>query len=139
MTGPDNTNPMLIKLPWPHKELSPNSRAHWGARARRTASARRFAAYACKAHHRFDNIKDADCTGYKLTFGFFPPDRRRRDLDNIQASMKASIDGIADALGVDDSAFEIEWPTHWGEVTKNGVVAVFISPARLCMAAERGA
>ena len=36
---------------------------------------------------------------------FCPPDHRRRDLDNIIASMKAANDGIADALGIDDSRF----------------------------------
>jgi Holliday junction resolvase RusA-like endonuclease len=39
----------------------------------------------------------------KITFA--APDRIRRDLDNLHGAMKASLDGIAKALGVDDSRF----------------------------------
>jgi len=38
---------------------------------------------------------------------FVPKTNARRDLDNLIASMKASHDGIADALEVDDSRFEL--------------------------------
>ena len=41
----------------------------------------------------------------KLRLLFSPPDRRRRDLDNMHASMKAALDGIALAIGCDDSEF----------------------------------
>ena len=46
--------------------------------------------------------KDAELT---IELAFYPPDRRRRDKDNLVACMKAAIDGLADALGVDDSRF----------------------------------
>lgn len=41
-----------------------------------------------------------------LTITFVQSDKRLRDLDNLLASSKASIDGIAKALKVDDYIFE---------------------------------
>lgn len=43
----------------------------------------------------------------KMVFSieFCPPDRRRRDDDNMLAAFKAGRDGVADALGVDDNKF----------------------------------
>jgi Holliday junction resolvase RusA-like endonuclease len=44
---------------------------------------------------------------------WFMKDRRRRDADNLLGSMKAAFDGIADALGFDDSGF-VHWPCTIG-------------------------
>lgn len=41
-----------------------------------------------------------------LTLTFHTPDRLRRDADNLLAASKPLIDGMAGALGVDDSRFE---------------------------------
>ena len=41
-----------------------------------------------------------------LTITFHQPDRRARDRDNLLAAMKPTLDGLADALGVNDSQFE---------------------------------
>lgn len=120
-----------VTLPWPHKDLWQNTGAHWAAKGRATAKARRDAFYAAKAATCFRAVRDAKCTGYALSFDFCPPNRRRRDIANAQAAMKAAIDGIADALGVDDSTFRIEWPTEWGTVADDGgSVMVVIRPIR---------
>ena len=37
---------------------------------------------------------------------FVQPDRRGRDRDNLLAACKPMLDGVADALGVNDSQFE---------------------------------
>jgi crossover junction endodeoxyribonuclease RusA len=37
----------------------------------------------------------------------YPPDKRRRDWDNVVASLKSGLDGIADALGIDDARFRL--------------------------------
>lgn len=42
-----------------------------------------------------------------VSLTFLPPDRRRRDLDNLIASMKSGLDVLADALGVDDNRFKL--------------------------------
>lgn len=47
-----------------------------------------------------------------VTLLFTPPDNRRRDLDNCLAACKAMLDGISDAIGVDDRYFHpitIDW------------------------------
>jgi crossover junction endodeoxyribonuclease RusA len=41
-----------------------------------------------------------------LKLVFVQPDKRRRDRDNLLAAAKPQIDGIADAMGIDDSRFE---------------------------------
>ena len=46
--------------------------------------------------------------GYRCTF--FPPDRRARDEDNLIASLKSSLDGIAQALRIDDKCFHLLEP-----------------------------
>jgi hypothetical protein len=57
----------------------------------------------------------------------------------MPATQKATIDGIADALGIDDSALQIEWPMEWGTVADDGgSVTVLIRPVAAGMAAERG-
>ena len=60
----------------------------------------------------------------KVRVQFSPPDNRRRDLDGMIASHKAAQDGIADALGVDDSKFEVTYTI--GPPIKGGAVIVQI-------------
>lgn len=57
-----------------------------------------------------------------LTITFHPPDRRRRDLDNMLASAKALLDGFANACQVDDHRFELT--LRRGEPVKLGEVLV---------------
>jgi crossover junction endodeoxyribonuclease RusA len=62
-----------------------------------------------------------------MTVTFHPPDNRRRDRTNMEASMKAGFDGMADAMGVDDNRFA---PTYRkGEIVKGGKVVVTIQEA----------
>ena len=67
-----------------------------------------------------------------LTIVFHPPDKKRRDLDNCLASLKSALDGIADALRVDDSGWALT-------ITKaapvpGGRVDVTISPKQQTLA-----
>ena len=41
----------------------------------------------------------------RVTLTFYPPNKRDRDWDNLLASMKSGLDGLADGLGVNDSLF----------------------------------
>jgi len=92
---------MTVTLPWPPRELFPNSRVHWGARARAAKAYR----HACWALAKEAGIVAPDSERIHLFVDFVPPDRRRRDVDNCVAAMKSGLDGLADALGVDDSRF----------------------------------
>ena len=99
---------MIVKLPWPDRILSPNSRAHHMARAKAAREARAWAKTLTQAE--FTNLKMPyqDNDNIPLSFTFCFPDARERDSDNLNSMMKAARDGIADALGINDSRF---WPT----------------------------
>lgn len=85
-----------IVLPWPPSELNPNSWAHWSARSKHGR------AYKEKAY--ITALGTQPTSHLKITF--HPPDKRRRDLDNMFSSVKYAVDGIAKAWGVDDNDFE---------------------------------
>lgn len=112
-----------IDLPWPARILSPNARPHWRPKASATAAARQLA-----------YIYTRDFVGHtkprwpaaNVEMTFCPPDRRRRDVDNLIASTKAHRDGIADALGTDDSKFITSY--RMGSPVKGGLVRVTLSP-----------
>lgn len=59
---------------------------------------------------------------------FRAPDRRRYDRDNLVARMKAAIDGIADALGVDDHLFASGSHEVGADPGSEGCVIVTIRP-----------
>jgi crossover junction endodeoxyribonuclease RusA len=105
---------MIIDLPWPPRDLQPNARVHWTRRHRATKAAREWAHWVC---HQLGPI-EADQINVTLTF--FPPDNRRRDIDNMLAASKALIDGVAQSLEVDDSKWAIT--LRRGDVVKGGNV-----------------
>lgn len=92
-----------VMLPWPKKEQSPNFRGHWMIKSRANKAARSMAAILA--------IGQGVCmpNDKKLVVGllFNPPDKRHRDWDNLVASMKAGLDGIADGLRVNDRNFRL--------------------------------
>ena len=45
--------------------------------------------------------------GAHLDITFYPPDRRKRDLDNMLSAIKYGLDGIALASGVDDYSWSL--------------------------------
>lgn len=102
---------MKITLPWPDKALFPNRSkgVHWGAISGIKACAMNDAWALTKealAGFRKDMGRDFRPVGnVPLTITFHYPDARRRDLDNCFAACKSALDGVALALGVDDSLF----------------------------------
>ena len=111
---------MIVLLPWPPKELSPNAREHFHAKAKVAKSYRQLAhLLACggKAPVGLDAAK--------VIITFEPPDNRRRDLDNMLSSIKSGLDGIAAAIGVDDSKWSLT--IRKGEVVKGGLVTVEVT------------
>ncbi len=95
-----------VVFPWPPKELNPNARLHWAVLAR-AKKAYRNACWilAKKAGMSADTLGDAKAASVHLAF--YRPDKRGRDADNLIASMKAGLDGLADALKVNDNIFRI--------------------------------
>lgn len=95
-----------VVLPWPPKELSPNARLHHMALHR----AKKAYRTACWLQARKAGMSAATLLGAEeaeVHLVFYPPDKRNRDADNMLASMKAGLDGLADALKVDDSIFRV--------------------------------
>lgn len=109
-----------ITLPWPDRRLSPNARVHWAQKARAAKRAREHAYWTARAIAGDTSLPDGPI---EITLQFCPPDRHQRDHDNLIAIMKPSIDGVAQALGVDDSRFRYQ-PVEVGDVVKGGVVVV---------------
>ena len=93
-----------IVLGWPPSELSPNARLHWAKLARAKKQYRNACFSVSKEllkKIRIDNIPEK----LVLEMTFIPPDRRNYDRDNLVARMKAGIDGLADALKINDKRF----------------------------------
>lgn len=112
-----------LSLPWPDRRLSPNARVHWRAKYQATAAAKAVSYYLAREQIGRQKF------GWErphLTWQFCPPSRRRYDVDNLIAQHKAAQDGIADALGVDDSKFISTY--SMGEPVKGGAVLVTIAP-----------
>jgi crossover junction endodeoxyribonuclease RusA len=72
-------------------------------------------------------VRDLSTQRPLLRFHFHPPDNRKRDLSNMPATQKAAIDGIADAMGVDDAGFLCAWPMTWAEPVEGGAVVIQVS------------
>ncbi len=115
---------MKIELPWPDPSLAPNRKNghHWGstqaAKTRRLADARLLTLAAMRQQ---DYMPPSGAISLSLTF--CPPDKRRRDLDNLLAAMKPDFDGVSQALGVDDQLFE-PLTLRRGEPVKGGRVVL---------------
>lgn len=84
-----------IELPWPPKELSANSRKDRRYTGQHRKNYRASCWALCKASKPDPALTHLDIT-------FHPPDARRRDLDNMLSGIKYGLDGVAQALGVDD-------------------------------------
>lgn len=108
-----------IRLPYPSPKLSPNARVHWSVRSSATKQARDFAGWMAKSKPWPAVAGDGLV---HLTITYCPPDKRRRDRDNVEAAGKAARDGLADAWGIDDSRFVIT--SRWGEVVRGGAMVV---------------
>ncbi|MHB2048881.1 RusA family crossover junction endodeoxyribonuclease [Pseudomonas sp. VEM90] len=111
-----------LTLPWPPAACSPNSRGHWSKKSRAAKSYRA----ACHLLAKQAGIK-APRGDALLMLEFMPPDRRRRDDDNLLAMFKAGRDGLADALGIDDNVFATQISVS-KETIKGGAVRVRIQP-----------
>jgi crossover junction endodeoxyribonuclease RusA len=98
---------MVIVLPLPPRELSPNARPHWAAKARAVRRCREAAYLSSLAEHPCRPLQAA-----KVTARFFFRTRRRRDRDNLLASLKPAFDGIADARVVANDSGMIHMPVE---------------------------
>jgi len=92
-TGPAPESFTII-LPLPPKSLSPNSRSHWRAKARDTSNYRKVAAYRVVLALGGQRPLWQSAT---ILAQFYHAQARRRDDDNLIASLKSARDGLVDA------------------------------------------
>lgn len=97
---------VIVELPFPDRRLNPNSSKgkHWAATVALRKAARADAAVLTRAAGAGGLFTASQELALVITF--IQPDRRARDRDNLLAACKPMLDGVADALGVNDSQFE---------------------------------
>jgi crossover junction endodeoxyribonuclease RusA len=108
-----------VYLPWPPKELSPNATIHWSKKAKFKKQYRHI----CWVLTLESKLK-ANPGVIPIEITFYPPDRRHRDADNMIASIKSGLDGVADALKVNDREF---LPTFKFSKEVKGIVEIRLS------------
>lgn len=96
---------MIVNLPWFPRECSPNARVHWSKLAEMKKRYREACYLLTK--ESVGNPCLPDTGDIHITIEFFPPAKHRYDLDNLLASIKSGLDGVAQALKVDDSRFTL--------------------------------
>jgi Holliday junction resolvase RusA-like endonuclease len=121
--------PITITLPWPDAGLSPNARVHWSVKHRKTTAAKWGAYTLTRKEMRANEVlinQDPEKRA-KFSVSFQPPTGARRDVDNLIASIKAACDGIALAIGIDDSRWQWSAPVVTAP-RRPGCVVVTIEP-----------
>ena len=93
-----------LVLGWPPSNLSPNARLHWAKLARAKKQYRNACFSVSKEQLKKFNTENIP-EKLVLEMTFIPPDRRSYDRDNLVARMKSGIDGLADALKINDKRF----------------------------------
>jgi crossover junction endodeoxyribonuclease RusA len=94
---------LRVELDFPAPELFPNRSKgrHWSTLYKHKKQAMEAAYYQTMAvpKHPLQTVE------LLLTITFEMPDKRHRDADNCLAAAKSALDGVAYALGIDDSRF----------------------------------
>lgn len=100
-----NLDRLTITLPWPDPKLMPNRKngRHWGTTQAQKEQARSDGYYAAQEALGRNVLDKPKRIPLKITFA--APNRMGRDIDNLLASLKHSLDGIAKGLGVNDKQF----------------------------------
>lgn len=93
-----------LRLPWATPPLTLNGRMHWATKARVTAEVRA----AVNVLARVARIPLLNHVHVRLHY--VPRDGRRRDQDNIVATLKPCLDGLVDARVIpDDTPQHLTW------------------------------
>lgn len=123
---------LKIEMPWPSADMSPNARVHHMALHRARKKAKNEAWGLTKAIMGGLKIQHGTWRGpVDVVLTFHPSANRSFDLDNALARCKGHLDGIALALGVDDSAFTFR--LQRGERSKPPRVSVTLTQAAVVL------
>jgi len=113
-------------LPWPSRDLHPNSRLHWSKRAKASKIARKQGWVLAREAWSATEMASFSEGRLHVWIDGYPTDKRHRDADGLLSSLKPWLDGIADALGTDDRRF-VPHPWVKDEVRKGGEVRIRIT------------
>jgi crossover junction endodeoxyribonuclease RusA len=114
-----------IVLPFPPASLAGHNNGHWRNRDREVASYRAEAFHLTKAAKQVYRYQPPATGDIAIAFHFVPSNDRG-DRVNYPIRIKAQIDGIAEALGVNDKRF---LPSYtFGKPEKQGRVEVEFIP-----------
>ena len=111
-----------LYLDWPPRQLSPNARLHWAAKAKLVKAYRN----ACGWKVRADGIGKIVADTVHVAMTFYPPTKAHYDLDGLISRMKAGLDGVADVIGVDDSKWTLS-ASKAAPIGKEGMVKLELS------------
>ena len=115
---------MIVKLPFPDATMFPNRKngRFWAATNKIKELQKDEAYWLTKKAGKFVEPEG----NIPLSLLFLTPDKRHRDTDNMLAAAKHILDGMAEALGVNDKRFKpllVDW-AHGGDKIGSLVVAV---------------
>ena len=112
---------ITIILPWPEIDTSLNARIHWAKRSSAARDAQLIGIVAANEAYQGRLLH----VTHPTRIIFHPPDKRRRDLDNLLARLKKQLDGICRAYCIDDHLLH-PITLDWGEMRYGGAVVVEI-------------
>lgn len=112
---------LLMKFPFPDSKLSPNKRGNHLFNTSARVAAREVGFYIVK-----ESGIETQAVPLEMYMKICPPDKRRRDNDNVVSAFKSYRDGMFQALGIDDS-FVYRLIVERGDIEKGGAVYVGIS------------
>lgn len=107
-----------IELPFPAKILWPNGRGHHMAKAREFKKHKGWARVAALA----SGVKGLQVVS-SIRLIVHPKTKHPIDRDNCIAAAKSALDGIAEAIGIDDGTFPVP-SVVFGEPVKGGLFVI---------------
>jgi crossover junction endodeoxyribonuclease RusA len=119
------THALFLSFGWPDKDLSPNARKDYRQKAKLVSIARQLACVLTIGEREWWHAHVSPDSPLETRLIFYPPDKRKRDIDNLLASMKSSLDGIFDALETNDNRVR-RTVLEWGDAAQPGRVEIEI-------------
>ena len=118
-----------VSLPWPVKEVWPNFRYgnHWRKSWKQVKAQKDLAFWLASEQIGRQPVPDIKAK-WPTHIDIYPPNLRRFDEDGAIGACKAALDGIADALRVDDSRFIITHTIHPPRRPHGAVVVTVTAP-----------
>lgn len=103
----------------PDPDLNPNKRLHWSELSRAKREAKELAMVLVLEQGRPSTPYDQA----HITITWVAKDKRRRDIDNLFAAMKAYIDGLVHVgLIADDSAMHVTYTLRYERGDKDNTI-----------------